>query len=163
MLGVTWHTYVMIGLGLAIIYLLPRVTSAIPSPLICVVVLTVVGIAFPMPLRVVGDLGRLPASLPSLGLPHLPIDIATLTIIAPYALAMAAVGLLESMMTARVVDDLTETTSSKARECTGLGLANVAAGLFGGIAGCGISGRPSATCAMAAGGGCRRWSRACSC
>ena len=141
MLGVTWHTYAMIGLGLAIIYLTPRVMSAIPSPLICVVVLTVVGIAFPMPLRVVGDLGRLPASLPSLELPHLPIDIATLTIIAPYALAMAAVGLLESLMTARVVDDLTETTSSKARECTGLGLANVAAGLFGGIAGCGMIGQ----------------------
>lgn len=141
MLGVTWHTYAMIGLGLAIIYLLPRVTSAVPSPLICVVVLTVVSIAFPMPLRVVGDLGRLPTSLPSLELPHLPIDIATLTIIAPYALAMAAVGLLESMMTARVVDDLTETISSKARECTGLGLANVAAGLFGGIAGCGMIGQ----------------------
>ena len=141
MLGVTWHTYAMIALGLAIIYLLPRMTSAIPSPLICVVVLTVISIAFPMPLHVVGDLGRLPNALPSLTLPHLPIGVATLAIIAPYALAMAAVGLLESMMTARVVDDLTETTSSKARECTGLGLANVAAGLFGGIAGCGMIGQ----------------------
>jgi SulP family sulfate permease len=141
MLGVTWHTYAMIALGLAIIYLLPRVTSAIPSPLICIVVLTIISIAFPMPLRVVSDLGRLPNSLPSLGLPHIPMDMNTLTIIAPYALAMAAVGLLESMMTARVVDDLTETTSSKARECTGLGLANVAAGLFGGIAGCGMIGQ----------------------
>jgi SulP family sulfate permease len=141
MLDVTWHTYAMIALGLVIIYLLPKMTSAIPSPLICIIVLTAVSIAFPMPLRVVGDLGRLPNSLPSLTLPHLPIDVATLTIIVPYALAMAAVGLLESMMTARVVDDLTETTSSKARECTGLGLANVAAGLFGGIAGCGMIGQ----------------------
>lgn len=141
MIGVTWHSYAMIGLGLAIIYLLPRVSSAIPSPLICVVVLTAISIAFPMPLRVVGDLGRLPTSLPSLGLPHVPFDLATLRIVAPYALAMAAVGLLESMMTARVVDDLTESTSSKARECTGLGLANVAAGLFGGIAGCGMIGQ----------------------
>ncbi len=141
MIGVTWHSYAMIGLGLAIIYLLPKVTAAIPSPLICVVVLTVVSLAVPMPLRVVGDLGRLPASLPSLGLPQVPIAWATLTIVSPYALAMAAVGLLESMMTARVVDDLTETTSSKARECTGLGLANVTAGLFGGIAGCGMIGQ----------------------
>ena len=141
MLGVTWHSYAMIALGLAIIYLLPRVTSAIPSPLICVVVLTAISVALPMPLRVVGDLGRLPNSLPSLTLPHLPINLTTLTIIAPYALAMAAVGLLESMMTARVVDGLTDSTSSKARECTGLGLANVAAGLFGGIAGCGMIGQ----------------------
>ena len=141
MLGVTWHTYAMIALGLAIIYLLPRITSAIPSPLVCVVVLTLVSIAVPMPLRVVGDLGRLPNSLPSLQWPHLPLGLTTLAIIAPYALAMAAVGLLESMMTARVVDDLTESTSSKARECTGLGLANVAAGLFGGIAGCGMIGQ----------------------
>jgi len=141
MLGVTWHTYAMIALGLAIIYLLPRITTALPSPLICILVLTGIGIAVPMPLRVVGDLGRLPTSLPSLRLPSLPFDLNTLTIVAPYALAMAAVGLLESMMTARVVDDLTESTSSKARECTGLGLANVAAGLFGGIAGCGMIGQ----------------------
>ncbi|TVV72252.1 SulP family inorganic anion transporter [Sphingomonas solaris] len=145
LLGVTWHTYAMIALGLAIIYLLPRVPlkilSAIPSPLICIVVLTAVSVAFPMPLRVVADLGRLPDALPSFALPHVPVGWETLVIVAPYALAMAAVGLLESMMTARVVDDLTETTSSKARECTGLGLANMAAGLFGGIAGCGMIGQ----------------------
>jgi SulP family sulfate permease len=94
-----------------------------------------------MPLDTVADLGRLPGSLPSLTIPHLPFTWETLNIIAPYAAAMAAVGLLESMMTASVVDDLTETTSSKARECTGLGLANVAAGMFGGIAGCGMIGQ----------------------
>ena len=141
MIGVDWHTYAMIGLGLAIIYLAPRVTNIIPSPLICIVVLTAVSIALPMPLRTIADLGRLPASLPHFGWPSVPLDWQTLTIIAPYALAMAAVGLLESMMTASVVDDLTETTSSKARECSGLGLANIAAGLFGGIAGCGMVGQ----------------------
>ncbi len=141
MLGVTWHSYAMIAGGLAIIYLVPRVTTAIPSPLICIVVLTAIAVAFPMPLRVVADLGRLPDALPSFGWPGVPMTWETLGIVAPYALAMAAVGLLESMMTARVVDDLTETTSSKARECTGLGLANVAAGLFGGIAGCGMIGQ----------------------
>jgi SulP family sulfate permease len=141
MLGVSWHTYAMIAGGLAIIYLLPRLTTAVPSPLICIVVLTAISLAFPMPIATVTDLGRLPASLPSLTFPDLPLSLETLRIVAPYAFAMAAVGLLESMMTASVVDDLTETTSSKARECTGLGLANVAAGLFGGIAGCGMIGQ----------------------
>jgi SulP family sulfate permease len=141
LLGVTWHSYAMLALGLAIIYLLPRLTTAIPSPLICIVVLTAISVAVPMPLRVVADLGRLPDALPVAHLPHLPLAWRTLAIVAPYALAMAAVGLLESLMTATVVDDLTETTSSKARECTGLGLANLAAGLFGGIAGCGMIGQ----------------------
>jgi SulP family sulfate permease len=141
MLDVTWHTYAMIAGGLGIIYLLPRVTTAIPSPLICIVVLTVISVAFPMPIHTVADLGRLPASLPSFHIPDLPFDLAAFRVVAPYAFAMAAVGLLESMMTASVVDDLTETGSSKARECTGLGLANVAAGLFGGIAGCGMIGQ----------------------
>lgn len=141
MLGVSWHTYAMIAGGLAIIYLMPRVTRAVPSPLICIVVLTVVAVAFPMPLRTVADLGRLPDALPGFALPMVPLGWRTLGIVAPYGLAMAAVGLLESMMTASVVDDLTETTSSKARECTGLGLANIAAGAFGGIAGCGMIGQ----------------------
>ncbi|MET0970924.1 MAG: SulP family inorganic anion transporter [Tardiphaga sp.] len=141
MLGVTWHTYALITLGLAIIYLLPRLTTAIPSPLICIVVLTAIAVAFPMPIHTVADLGRLPDTLPAFHWPMVPLTFETLAIVAPYALAMAAVGLLESMMTASVVDDLTETTSSKARECTGLGLANIAAGLFGGIAGCGMIGQ----------------------
>jgi SulP family sulfate permease len=141
MLGVTWHTYAMIAAGLAIIYLVPRLTTAVPSPLICIVILTAISFLVPMPLHIVADLGKLPSSLPSLVLPHVPLDWETLRIVAPYALAMAVVGLLESMMTATVVDDLTDTTSSKARECTGLGLANIAAGLFGGIAGCGMIGQ----------------------
>jgi SulP family sulfate permease len=141
LLGVDWHTYAMIALGLAIIYLTPRVTTVIPSPLICIVVLTAVSVAFPMPLRTIADLGRLPDALPAFALPAVPIEWRTLAIVAPYALAMAAVGLLESLMTARVVDDLTESGSDKAREATGLGLANVAAGLFGGIAGCGMIGQ----------------------
>lgn len=141
MLDVTWHTYALIAAGLAIIYLAPRITKAIPSPLICIVALTAISMAFPMPVHTVADLGRLPATLPSLTWPGVPMAWETLRIVMPYALAMAAVGLLESMMTASVVDDLTETSSSKARECTGLGLANLAAGLFGGIAGCGMIGQ----------------------
>lgn len=141
MLGVTWHTYAMIAVGLGIIYLLPKLTTAIPSPLVCIVVLTVIAAIFPMPIHVVADLGRLPSALPSFAIPQVPVSFETLEIVAPYAFAIAAVGLLESMMTASVVDDLTETSSSKARECTGLGLANMAAGLFGGIAGCGMIGQ----------------------
>ncbi len=141
MLEVTWHSYAMIAGGLAIIYLMPRITTAIPSPLICILVLTAVSMVFPMPIPIVADLGRLPSALPSLTFPAVPLVWQTLRIVAPYAFAMAMVGLLESMMTASVVDDLTDTTSSKARECTGLGLANVAAGLFGGIAGCGMIGQ----------------------
>jgi SulP family sulfate permease len=141
MLNVTWHSYAMIALGLAIIYLVPRLSTAIPSPLICILVLTVVSVAFPMPLHLVADLGRLPDSLPVFAWPQVPMTWETLGIVAPYALAIAMVGLLESMMTATVVDDLTETTSSKGQECVGLGLANAAAGLFGGIAGCGMIGQ----------------------
>ncbi|MBP0494894.1 SulP family inorganic anion transporter [Pararoseomonas indoligenes] len=141
MLGVSWHTYALIAAGLAIIYLLPRITTAIPSPLICILVLTAFTIVVPMPVRTVADLGRLPDSLPHFLIPDVPFGLETLAIIAPYALAMAVVGLLESMMTASVVDELTDTTSSKARECTGLGLANLAAGFFGGIAGCGMIGQ----------------------
>jgi SulP family sulfate permease len=141
MVGVTWHTYAMIAAGLAIIYCVPRISTLIPSPLICVVVLTAVSMLAPMPLRTVADLGRLPTSLPALTLPHIAPTWATFGVVAPYALAMAVVGLLESMMTASVVDDLTDTTSSKARECTGLGLANIASGLLGGIAGCGMIGQ----------------------
>jgi SulP family sulfate permease len=141
MLGVTWHTYAMIAAGLAIIYLVPRLTTIIPSPLICILVLTAVAIAVPMPIATVADLGKLPDSLPGLALPQVPWTLETLGIVAPYALAMAVVGLLESMMTASVVDEMTDTTSSKAQECTGLGLANLAAGLVGGIAGCGMIGQ----------------------
>jgi SulP family sulfate permease len=141
MLHVPWQTYPMIAAGLAIIYLVPRLTTVIPSPLICILVLTAISVTIPMPLHTVADLGRLPDSLPSLVMPHVPLTLATLGIVAPFALAMAVVGLLESMMTASVVDELTETTSSKTRECWGLGIANVAAGLFGGIAGCGMIGQ----------------------
>ena len=141
LLGVTWHTYAMVAAGLLVIYLVPRLSRTIPSPLVAILLLTALSLAVPMPLRTVADLGRLPVSLPGLVLPQVPLSLGTLAVVAPYALAMAVVGLLESLMTASVVDDLTDTASVKARECTGLGLANLAAGLFGGIAGCGMIGQ----------------------
>jgi SulP family sulfate permease len=136
-----WIAYAMLAAGLAIIYLAPRITKIIPSPLICILVLTVASIAMQLPVMTVADLGKLPDTLPIFGWPAVPLTLETLTIIAGPALAIAMVGLLESMMTASVVDDLTGTPSSKNRECTGLGIANCAASLFGGIAGCGMIGQ----------------------
>ncbi|WFR99777.1 SulP family inorganic anion transporter [Rhizobium tumorigenes] len=140
-IGAGWATYAVLAAGLALIYLLPRITTAIPSPLICIVVLTVASVMLHLPVKTVADLGQLPDSLPIFAWPSVPLTFETLGIIAGPALAIAMVGLLESMMTASVVDDLTNTPSSKNREATGLGLANAAASLFGGIAGCGMIGQ----------------------
>ncbi|GBR70480.1 SulP family inorganic anion transporter [Gluconobacter kanchanaburiensis] len=140
-LGVTWHTYALIVLGLVIIYLLPRLSDAIPSPLICIVVLTAITMLHPMPVHTVADLGDLPTGLPSLTFPHIPLTWTTWSVVLPYALAMAAVGLLESMMTASVVDDITDTHGDQRMECTGLGISNILVGAFGGIAGCGMIGQ----------------------
>lgn len=136
-----WLNYAMIAAGLAIIYLVPRLTRAIPSPLFCILLLTIGASTLNLPVLTVADLGHLPESLPTFSWPAVPLALETFRIIAGPALAIAMVGLLESMMTASVVDDLTDTPSSKDRESAGLGLANVAASLFGGIAGCGMIGQ----------------------
>jgi SulP family sulfate permease len=141
LLGANAATWAMVALGLALIYGLPRITTAVPSPLVCVVVLALVGHGLSLDLKTVADLGRLPDALPVFALPAVPWTLETLRIVALPAFAMAMVGLLESMMTASVVDELTDTPSAKNRECSGLGIANVAAGLFGGIAGCGMIGQ----------------------
>ncbi|HTO32068.1 MAG TPA: SulP family inorganic anion transporter [Pararhizobium sp.] len=140
-IGGDWMSYAMLAAGLAVIYLAPRITTAIPSPLICILLLTIAAVTLNLPVLTIADLGKLPDSLPVFGWPTVPMTIETLKIIAGPALAIAMVGLLESMMTASVVDDLTDTPSSKNRECTGLGIANTAASLFGGIAGCGMIGQ----------------------
>ncbi len=140
-LGSGWESYGLLAVGLALIYLLPRITTAIPSPLICIVLLTAAAIIFDLPVKTVADLGRLPSGLPLFAWPSVPLNLQTLRIVAGPAFAIAMVGLLESLMTASVVDDLTNTPSSKNRECTGLGLANIASSLFGGIAGCGMIGQ----------------------
>ncbi len=139
--GVTWHTYAMVAAALAIIYLLPRVTKAVPSPLVAIVVLTIGAIWTGVPVRTVGDMGRLPEGLPSLALPQVPLTWETLRIILPFSLTMAAVGLLESMLTAQIVDDVTDTGSDKRRECMGQGGANIAAALVGGMGGCAMIGQ----------------------
>ncbi len=142
-------TWAMLALGLALIYGLPwlgqrlqvRALTAIPSPLICVVALTVLASSMGLPLPTVADLGKLPDSLPFFSLPEVPVSLGTLRIILLPALAIAMVGLLESVLTASVIDEMTDTPSNKNRECAGLGLANMAASCFGGIAGCGMIGQ----------------------
>ncbi|MEJ2457542.1 MAG: SulP family inorganic anion transporter [Novosphingobium sp.] len=138
---VTWHTYAMVLGGLAIIYLFPRVTTAVPSPLVSIVVLSAISIGLGLPVHTVADMGDLPSGLPSFALPHVPLTWETLRIIAPTAGAMAAVGLLESLLTAQIVDDMTDTDSYKRYECRGQGIANIVAALFGGMGGCAMIGQ----------------------
>jgi SulP family sulfate permease len=139
---VAWLTYPMVAIALAIIYLLPRVTTNIPSPLVAIVVLSIVTVAFGFDqLRTVSDMGQLPSTLPVFLLPDIPLNLETLRIILPYALPLAVVGLLESLLTASLIDDFTDTTSDKNRECKGQGAANVVTGFLGGMAGCAMIGQ----------------------
>ncbi|MGU3575047.1 SulP family inorganic anion transporter [Brucellaceae bacterium C25G] len=134
-------TYVMVGAGLAIIYLFPYITKAIPSPLICIVILTSLAIYLDLDVRTVGDMGELPSTLPVFLIPDIPFSLHTLSIILPYSLAVAIVGLLESLMTAQIVDDMTDTTSNLNQECIGQGIANSLTGFIGGMAGCAMIGQ----------------------
>ncbi|MEM8570202.1 MAG: SulP family inorganic anion transporter [Pseudomonadota bacterium] len=138
---VTWLTYVLVAAGLAIIYLFPRITKSIPSPLVTIIILTALVVAFDWDVRTVGDMGELPDALPVFLLPDIPLNFETLRIILPYSVAVAVVGLLESLMTQNIVDDLTDTKSNRNRECIGQGLANTATGFIGGMAGCAMIGQ----------------------
>ncbi len=133
--------YAMVAAGLGIIYLLPRVTKAIPSPLVAIGVLTAVSMIWKLDVRTVGDLGELPSTLPFFFFPDVPLNIGTLQIILPYSVGIATVGLLESLMTAQIVDELTDTPSDKNRESVGQGIANFVSGFFGGMAGCAMIGQ----------------------
>lgn len=142
--NVTWHVYAMTAAGLGIIYLfpyLPVIGKIIPSPLICIVLLTTVAIVSGLDIRTVGDMGQLPDTLPVFLWPEVPLTWETLQIILPYSIGLAVVGLLESMMTATIIDDLTDTDSDKNRECKGQGIANIGSGLMGGMAGCAMIGQ----------------------
>ena len=141
MVGVPWLVYPLIILGIAIIVLLPRISNVVPSPLIAIVVLTTITLSVAVAVPDVGERGELPNSLPTLGLPDIPYTFETLKIIAPYAFAMALVGLMESLMTAKLVDDITDTPSDKTRESWGQGVANVVTGFFGGMGGCAMIGQ----------------------
>ncbi|WP_417486599.1 SulP family inorganic anion transporter [Maricaulis sp.] len=140
--NVSAFTYVLVAAGLVIIYGFPYITKAIPSPLVCIIVLTSLALFFGWDnVRTVGDMGELPTTLPVFLIPDIPFNLETLMIILPYSAAVAAVGLLESLMTAQIVDDLTDTPSDRNRECIGQGVANTVTGFFGGMAGCAMIGQ----------------------
>ena len=141
LIGVTWITYVMVAAGLGIIYLFPLLTKAMPSPLVAIVVLTSLAIGLGLDVRTVGDMGELPTDLPAFLLPDVPLNWETLRIILPVSATLAVVGLLESLMTAQIVDELTDTGSNKNRESVGQGIANIVSGMFGGMAGCAMIGQ----------------------
>jgi SulP family sulfate permease len=141
LIGVPWLVYPMVAAGLAIIFLLPRLTTAVPAPLVAIIVLTALTVAVGLDLPDVGGEGELPDSLPFLVLPDVPFTLETFGIIAPYALGVALVGLLESLMTAKLVDDITDTHSDKTRESWGQGVANIVTGFFGGMGGCAMIGQ----------------------
>ncbi|MEV6162386.1 SulP family inorganic anion transporter [Streptomyces sp. NPDC052052] len=141
MSGVPWAVYPLIAGGLALMVFFPRITTVVPAPLVSIVVLTVITVGAALAVPTVGDKGALPSSLPVPGLPDVPFTLGTLTTIAPYALAMALVGLMESLMTAKLVDDITDTRSSKTRESVGQGIANIVTGFFGGMGGCAMIGQ----------------------
>jgi len=142
--NVTWHVYALTAAGLVVIYLfpyVPKIGTLLPSPLITIVAITLVVILFDIDVRNVGDMGALPDTLPIFLIPQIPFNLETLMIILPYSISLAMVGLLESLMTATIVDDLTDTKSDKNRECSGQGVANIASGFMGGMAGCAMIGQ----------------------
>ncbi|WP_313107891.1 SulP family inorganic anion transporter [Atlantibacter sp.] len=139
--NVTWHVYALTAGGLAIIYLYPLINKTIPSPLVCIIVITALSLWLHLDVRTVGDMGQLPDSLPTFMMPDVPFALETLWIILPYSAGLAAVGLLESMMTTTIVDDMTDTTSDKNRECKAQGIANICTSFIGGMAGCAMIGQ----------------------
>ena len=139
--GEGWLIYAVVLVGLGIIYLFPRITKAIPSPLIAIAAITLFTVFTGSSLRTVGDMGELPSTLPMFLIPNIPFTLETLMIILPYALPLALVGLIESLLTASIVDGMTDTTSNKNREARGQGIANVITGFFGGMAGCAMIGQ----------------------
>lgn len=138
---VPWAVYPLIAGGLALMVFFPKVTQVVPAPLVSIVVLTAITVAAGIAVPTVGDKGELPSALPVPGLPDVPFTMDTLTTIAPYALAMALVGLMESLMTAKLVDEITDTHSSKTRESIGQGIANIVTGFLGGMGGCAVIGQ----------------------
>ncbi|MBU8908676.1 SulP family inorganic anion transporter [Desertibacillus haloalkaliphilus] len=139
--GETWIMYSLVALTLAIIYILPRFTTAVPSALVAIVVVTAIAVIANVGVRTVGDMGELTQTLPVFALPNIPLNLETLMIIFPYSLALAIVGILESLLTASIVDDMTDTDSDKNKESRGQGIANIVTGFFGGMAGCAMIGQ----------------------
>ena len=134
--GEGWQMYALVALGIAIIYLFPRVTKAFPSTLVAVVVVTAIAILGDVQVRTIGDIGNITATLPAFHIPAVPLNMETLMIILPYSFSLALVGLVETLLTSKVIDEMTDTVGDRNRECRGLGVANVVSGFFGGTCGC---------------------------
>lgn len=141
LLGVPGMVYPLVAIGIIIMVVMPRFTKVVPAPLVAIVVLTIATISLAITVPTVGDQGELPKSLPELFIPNVPLNWETVSIIAPYAFAMAMVGILESLMTAKLVDEVTDTHSHKTRETWGQGVSNMLSGLFGGMGGCAMIGQ----------------------
>ncbi|MFT4415836.1 SulP family inorganic anion transporter [Fredinandcohnia humi] len=139
--GESWQMYAMVAGALAIIYILPRFTKAVPSPLIAIIVMTIIAVFTNSDVRTIGDMGELPSTLPIFLIPDIPITFETLQIIFPYSLSIAIVGLVESLLTASIVDEMTDTESDKNKEARGQGIANIVSGFFGSMAGCAMIGQ----------------------
>jgi len=139
--GANWQMYALVALGLAIIYLFPRITTAVPSTLIAIIVVTSIALLGGFQLRTVGDMGSLPTELPFFSIPDVPFTLETLAIILPYSIMLAVIGLLESLLTVSLLDDMTDTPSNKHKEARGQGISNIVAGFFGGMAGCAMIGQ----------------------
>ncbi|RBW69359.1 SulP family inorganic anion transporter [Bacillus taeanensis] len=139
--GESYVMYALVAGSLAIIYILPRFTKAVPSPLVAIIVISIIAVTAGFDVRTVGDMGELTQKLPIFLLPDIPLNFETLQIIFPYSLAIALVGLLESLLTAAIVDDMTDTESDKNKEARGQGMANIVSGFFGGMAGCAMIGQ----------------------
>lgn len=133
--------YAMVAFGLFIIYLFPRITKIVPSTLVCIIILTLISFFINLDLKTIGDMGQLPSSMPIFLIPDIPFNLETFAIIFPYSATLATVGLLESLMTSVIIDDLTDSPSNKNKECRGQGIANIVAGFFGGMAGCALIGQ----------------------
>ena len=129
------------AIGIAIIYLFPKVTKKIPSPIVAITVVTTIVLTFKIDIKTLGDMGRLTRELPKFMIPNVPFNLETLSIIFPYAISLSIVGIVESLLTAQLIDEITETSSHKNKETVAQGLANVVSGFFGGIAGCGMIGQ----------------------
>lgn len=141
LIGVPWAVYPLVAAGILIMVFMPKITKAVPAPLVSVIIITAAAVVFALNVPTVGDKGELPDSLPNLFVPNVPLTWETLTIIGPFALGMALVGLMESLMTAKLVDEITDTRSNKTRESWAQGIANLLSGCFGGMGGCAVVGQ----------------------
>ncbi|NYE60285.1 SulP family sulfate permease [Duganella sp. 1224] len=131
----------LVGLTMVVVYLLPRLTRALPPALVAIAGVGVLSATLGLPVRTLGDMAHIAGGLPAFALPDVPMTLETVRIVCPYALLMAVVGLLETLLTFNLTDDITETRGLPNRECVALGAANVASGLFGGMGGCAMIGQ----------------------